>query len=75
MTSPQQARASMKQLRSDHTEQAVSRIDAGEAGGFAQSTKYDLLLEGRWYAPKRMVGLALNVLSVLTFDPYAFKGA
>jgi len=74
MTSPQQTRELMKQLKSAHIEQAIGRIDAGEAGGFAESTKYDLLLEGRRYAPKRVVGLALNGLSGLTFDPYAFKG-
>jgi hypothetical protein len=74
MTSPQEARELMKQLKPDHIALAISRIDAGEAGGFADSTKYDLLLKGKRYAPKRVIGLALNSLSGLTFDPYAFKG-
>jgi hypothetical protein len=64
----------MKQLHPDHIKAAVARIDAGDLGGFAESTKYDLLLGGKRYAPKRVIGLALNELSGLTFDPYDFKG-
>lgn len=64
----------MKQLQKEHVLEAVNRIEAGETGGFANSTKYDLLLGGKRYAPKRVVGLALNEMSGKSFDPYDFKG-
>lgn len=74
MTTQQEARALMKQLHADHIRAAVARINGGDKGGFAESTKYDLLLNGQHYAPKRVIGLALNELSGLEFDPYHFKG-
>lgn len=69
-----QARTLMKQLEQQHVLAALKLIDAGEEAGFAESVKYDLLVDGRRYPPKRAVGVALNLLSGKTFDPYAFKG-
>lgn len=69
-----EARDLMKQLRREHVLSAIQRIDAGEDGGFADSVRYDLVLDGRTYAPKRAVGLALHEFSGKVFDPYAFKG-
>lgn len=71
---PVQARELMKQLRRDHILSALTRIDAGEVGGFSNSTKYDLVLDSKRYPPKRVIGIALNELSGLAFDPYMFKG-
>ncbi|CAM5797783.1 hypothetical protein [Rhizobacter fulvus] len=74
VSTPQVARTLMKQLQIQHVIAAVQRVDAGEGGGFSESTKYDLLLNGKRYAPKRVVGLALYELSGTPFGPYAFKG-
>lgn len=74
MATPQEARLLMKQLDENHIKAAVARIDAGDMGGFAESTKYDLFWNGKRYPPKRVIGLALKEMSGLTFDPYDFKG-
>ena len=57
MATSQDVRALMNDLQSDHVRAALTRIDNGERGGFAESTRYDLLFEGKRYAPKRAIGL------------------
>jgi hypothetical protein len=64
----------MKRLEGKHVLAALGRIDKGENGAFADSTKFDLIHEGRQYPPKRVVGIALNELSGDEFGPYSFKG-
>jgi hypothetical protein len=70
----QEARLLMKHLQASHVEAAIARIDAGEKGEFAESTKYDLVYNLKRYAPKRVVGLALNELSGAMFTNQHFKG-
>jgi hypothetical protein len=63
----------MKQLQLRHNGSAVARTDAGERGESADSTKYNLVYNARRYAPKRVFGLALNVLSGEAFNKKHFK--
>jgi hypothetical protein len=74
MPTPQEARLLMKQLQDYHVKAAVDRIDAGERGEFADSTKYDMVYGGKRYAPKRVVGLALEEFSGEKFNHGHFKG-
>jgi hypothetical protein len=74
MATSQDVRALMNEVQSDHVRAALRRIDDGERGGFAESTRYDVLFEGKRYAPKRVIGLALEALSGEKYTPYDFKG-
>jgi len=74
MATRQDIRALMNELEADHVRAALKRIDEGEKGGFAESTKFDVLFSGKRYAPKRTIGLALEALSGQKFTPYDFKG-
>lgn len=71
---PNDVRALMDALTADHIAKALIRIDAGETGKFSESTKYDLLVDGKHYPPKRAVGLALEVLAGRPFGWDDFKG-
>jgi hypothetical protein len=53
---------------------AIKRLDAGETHQFAESVKYDLVYDGRRYAPKAVVGLAAERLAGRKLGPYDFKG-
>lgn len=74
MPTPQEAHQWMNTLSRDDILTAARIADTGETGGFAESTRYDLLLDGKRYPPKRIVGIALNARSKLQFTPYEFKG-
>jgi 5-methylcytosine-specific restriction protein B len=47
----------------DHVLQALREIDAGAAGDFGPSTKYDLLYENRRYSPRMVIGLAAKAVN------------
>jgi hypothetical protein len=74
MATQHDVRTLMNELQADHVRAALKQIDEGEQGGFAESTKYDVLFNGKRYAPKRAIGLALEALSGQKFTPYDFKG-
>lgn len=54
--------------------EALVRLDAGAHTAFAESTKYDLVYMGKRYAPKRVAGLALQIMSGGAFGPKSFTG-
>lgn len=45
-------------IRASHIRKAAASWDAGEAKGFRQSLRYDVLIKGRPYPPKAIVGIA-----------------
>jgi 5-methylcytosine-specific restriction protein A len=49
-------------------------LDRGARHAFGESTGYDVLFEGRRYAPKAVVGLAAGKISGTPLGPYDFKG-
>lgn len=53
---------------------ALKRIDTGVEHGFGPSLKYDLVLEGRRYPPKAVLGLAAERLAGRVLDPSEFTG-
>ncbi|MDT4830551.1 hypothetical protein FQZ97_640200 [compost metagenome] len=61
-------------LEREHVLQAISQIGEGAKSQFADSTKFDVLYLGKRYAPKEVVGLALQQIYARTFGPYDFKG-
>jgi hypothetical protein len=64
----------LAQLTREHVSQALAWIDSGRPNSFSESTKYDLVNSGRRYPPKRVAGLALEVLTGRAFGPDDFKG-
>jgi hypothetical protein len=68
------ARQAMFALESKHIREAIRRIDAGELGPFSESRKFDLVVDGRRYPPKRVLGLALEEPTGKNYTPYHFKG-
>lgn len=54
--------------------QAIRDIDAGVGHGFAESTVYDVVFEGRRYPPKAVLGLAARRIVRRALGPYDFKG-
>ncbi len=57
-----------------HIVAAIRDLDRGVRHGFGESTGYDVLFEGRRYAPKAVVGLAARKLTGVLLGPYDFKG-
>jgi hypothetical protein len=54
--------------------EAIRRFDAGEEHRFAESTGYDLVLNGRRYPPKAIAGLATKVADGVELGPEDFSG-
>lgn len=54
--------------------EAINRLGAGEAHQFAESVKYDLIYEGRRYAPKAVIGLAAERVAGRVLGPGDFSG-
>ncbi|WP_158300750.1 MrcB family domain-containing protein [Chromobacterium sp. ATCC 53434] len=54
--------------------QAIHRLDEGTLTRFADSTAFDLLYQGKRYAPKAVAGLALEIAYQREFRPSDFKG-
>lgn len=61
-------------LTRPYVEQAIIKLDQNAPTFFAESIKYDLLISGRRYPPKRVAGLALELMTGQRFGPDAFKG-
>jgi 5-methylcytosine-specific restriction endonuclease McrA len=57
-----------------HIESAIARFDAGAEHLFHDSTKYDLVYQGRRYPPKAIVGLAAAELTGKPLVPEDFSG-
>jgi 5-methylcytosine-specific restriction protein A len=57
-----------------HIVAAIRDLDRGAPHTFGDSTGYDVLIEGRRYAPKAVVGLAAGKLTGEPLGPYDFKG-
>lgn len=53
---------------------AIRALDCGYKDTFAESTKFDLLFEGKRYPPKRVVGVAVELAHGQPLRPYSFKG-
>jgi putative restriction endonuclease len=53
---------------------AIADFDVGVAHDFAASTGYDLVIEGRRYPPKAIIGLAARRIAGRNLTPYDFKG-
>lgn len=57
-----------------HIIDAVRDLAHGASHPFGDSTGYDVLFDGRRYAPKAVVGLAAGKLTGEPLGPYDFKG-
>lgn len=57
-----------------HIVAAIHDLDHGVIHAFGESTGYDVLFEGRRYAPKAVVGLAAGKVTGAPLGPYDFKG-
>lgn len=53
---------------------AIASLDRGVVSEFGESTGYDLVHEGRRYAPKAVLGLAAREVAGVDIGPYDFKG-
>jgi 5-methylcytosine-specific restriction enzyme A len=54
--------------------EAIHDIERGANHSFGESTGYDVLFQGRRYAPKAVIGLAAGKLTGAPLGPYDFKG-
>jgi 5-methylcytosine-specific restriction enzyme A len=54
--------------------QAIRDLDSGEKHDFHDSTKWDLVFEGKRYPPKAVVSLAARRIAGHALKPGAFKG-
>lgn len=57
-----------------HIIDALRQIDSGAMHNFAESSSYDVLFQGRRYAPKAVIGLAAKNLTGVSLKPADFKG-
>ena len=53
---------------------AIRKIESGAPSKFASSTRYDVLFEGKRFAPKAVVGIASAKVLGEELTPYDFKG-
>src|SRR4051812_19906058 len=53
---------------------ALKDIDSGKPHVFGRSVKYDLIHEGKRYAPKAVLGIAAQIRSGRTVSPQDFSG-
>lgn len=57
-----------------HIVAAMHDLDRGVSHTFGESTGYDVLFEGRRYAPKAVIGLAVRRCTGAVLGPRDFKG-
>ncbi len=57
-----------------HILMAIAGLDRGKEHAFGESTGYDVLHDGRRYAPKAVIGLAAAEVIGAALGPYDFKG-
>ena len=48
----------LPELQVEHIKAAIQSLDDGVQHGFGDSTKYDLVVDGKRYPPKAVVGIA-----------------
>jgi 5-methylcytosine-specific restriction protein A len=63
-----------EQITRDDIEHAIADLDRGEPHAFGPSTFYDLLVGGRRYPPKAVVGLAARRVLGRALRPDEFSG-
>jgi hypothetical protein len=61
-------------LTSAHVEKAVRDLDAGVGHAFGTPTKYHLIHDGKTYAPKAVIGIALKHMTGNVLSPRDFSG-
>lgn len=61
-------------LERSHALAALAGLAAGAQTAFADSTKFDLVYRGKRYAPKRVAGLALQLMTGDKYGPKSFSG-
>lgn len=61
-------------LTRDHVLLALADLDAGMAHPFGEPTRYELVHDGKRYAPKAAVGLACEYLTGAVLPPEQFSG-
>src|SRR3954470_2233760 len=61
-------------LTQEHVLRTLADLDAGTIHPFGQPTGYELVHEGKRYAPKAVVGLACRYLIGNTLPPDEFSG-
>lgn len=61
-------------ISAEDIRQAIRNYDAGARHDFGDSTRYDLVVEGRRYPPKAILGLAARRVAGRDLGPYDFKG-
>ena len=64
----------LKTISRDDVFDALEEIDEGLEHGFARSSKYALIIEGRHYSPKAVVGVAHKVATGRLLTPRDFSG-
>lgn len=63
-----------KNITADHVREAIALLDAGREHAFGGSSKFDLLVDGRRYAPKAVLGIAASLASGRELGPHDFRG-
>jgi len=58
----------------EHLLAAIDDLDHNASHTFGKSVSWDVLYEGRRYAPKAVVGLAATKVTGRPYGPYDFKG-
>src|SRR3954471_18540565 len=61
-------------LTQEHVLRALAELDAGAAHPFGPPTGYELVHQGKRYAPKAVVGLACRYSIGRTLQPEEFSG-
>src|SRR5690349_20220708 len=61
-------------LTRQHVLSALADLDRGAAHDFGEPTKYELVHDGKRYAPKAVVGLACHYLLGHRLSPTDFSG-
>jgi hypothetical protein len=61
-------------LTADHVLRALADLDAGASHPFGEPTKFEVVHNGRRYAPKAVIGLAIRHLAGHVLPPDRFSG-
>ena len=63
-----------KGITKEHVLSALEALDGGEPHEFGESTRYDLVHDGRMYPPKAVVGIAARFVTGKALHPSDFSG-
>src|SRR5690606_17470839 len=58
----------------DHILRALEELSRGRAHNFGEATKYQLVVDGRAYSPKAVVGVAAELATGVVLGPEDFSG-